>query len=80
MKREKLKNLLKEIEKGEDFIFNEEKNLIIVFNGGHGANVYSLYNNGEEVDYFTFGSFAKNKAEKEEFREAANEYINNLDY
>ena len=78
MDKRKLMELLKEIEKGEDFIVAEEKELIIVFNGGHGCNVYSL-DNGEEVSYFTFGSFEKNRETKEKFREAAKNFIDNLE-
>ena len=78
MKREKLISVLKDIKNGEDFIFNQEKELIIIFNGGHGANVYNL--DGDEIYYFSFGDFAENKATKEEFRKAAKEYINNLEW
>ena len=51
MKKEKLIELLKDIKNGEDFIYNEEKELIIIFNGGDYANVYNL--DGDEED-FTF--------------------------
>ena len=78
MDRRKLIELLKEIEKGEDFIVTQEKELIIVFNGGHGANVYSL-DDGHEVHCFSFGDFEKNRETKEKFREAAKNFIDNLE-
>ena len=51
MDKRKLMTLLKDI-KNSDFIIEEEKELIIVFNGGDYANVYSL--DSDEEDYFTF--------------------------
>ena len=50
MERKKLMDLLKEIKNGEDFIYNEEKNLIIVFNGDDYDEVYSLEGD-EEVTF-----------------------------
>ena len=49
-KKEMIMELLKDIKNSSDFIFNEEKELIIVFNGGDYANVYSL--DSDEEDYF----------------------------
>ena len=42
MDKRKLMTLLKDIKNSSDFIIEEEKELIIVFNGGDYANVYNL--------------------------------------
>ena len=52
MDKRKLMTLLKDIKNSSDFIIEEEKELIIIFNGGDYANVYAL--DGDEEDYFTF--------------------------
>ena len=52
MKRKKLMDLLKEIKNGEDFIYNEEKNLIIVFNDD--SDYADVYNIKDDEKDFTF--------------------------
>jgi len=78
MEKIKLKKMLKELKNSKDWFLAEEQELIILFNGGHSANVYDF--NGDEVDYFSFGDFSKNQETKKEFRKAVKNYINSLNY